>query len=308
MSIKKNLIEIFKSSKFTLKEAYDANSDMPKESVRARIYENLGTAFRKIDRGIYMTIAEDAIVIEGSGRNLRCLEDSSIDCIITDHPWNDTVSTKGGNRNFASYPVFNYEQCDFDEKARVLKEGSFLCEVIPAESESNFDYLYQIKKMAQAAGFQYYAKVAWKKGTFVSNTGRKAKNTEDIMIFSKGKPRALKPDKQRGLDENGNPTRYMSGTNGMLPTCFDVQPVPKKEIISQSEKPTALFEQLLEYVTLPGEIVLDQFAGSGAVGEACIKKNRKAILVELVKEKATNIAKRLHAVMIDEVLIKKMAV
>ena len=100
----------------------------------------------------------------------------------------------------------------------------------------------------------------------------------------------------------------MSGTNGMLPTCFDVQPVPKKEIISQSEKPTALFEQLLEYVTLPGEIVLDQFAGSGAVGEACIKKNRKAILVELVKEKATNIAKRLHAVMIDEVLIKKMAV
>ena len=150
MSIKKNLIEVFKASKFTLKEAYDANPDMPKESVRARIYENLGTAFRKIDRGIYMTIAEDAIVIEGSGRNLRCLEDSSIDCIITDHPWNDTVSTKGGNRNFASYPVFNYEQCDFDEKARVLKEGSFLCEVIPAESESNFDYLYQIKKMAQA--------------------------------------------------------------------------------------------------------------------------------------------------------------
>ena len=56
------------------------------------------------------------------------------------------------------------------------------------------------------------------------------------------------------------------------------------------------------------DLVLDQFAGSGAVGEACIKKNRKAILVELVKEKATNIAKRLHAVMIDEVLIKKMAV
>lgn len=41
MSIKKNLIEIFKSSKFTLKEAYDANPDIPEESVRARIYENL---------------------------------------------------------------------------------------------------------------------------------------------------------------------------------------------------------------------------------------------------------------------------
>lgn len=41
MSIKKNLIEIFKSSKFTLKEAYDANPDIPEESVRARIYEKI---------------------------------------------------------------------------------------------------------------------------------------------------------------------------------------------------------------------------------------------------------------------------
>lgn len=293
MNIVQKLINVFKGTSFTLKQAYSVNPDVNSDSVRARIYENLGTAFKKVGRGIYMTQEEDCIVIEGNGRNLSAIEDGSLDCIITDHPWSDPKATSGGNRNFADYNVFRYTQEDFNEKARVLKEGSFLCEILPAESETNYEYLYEIKQMAKAAGFQYYAKVAWKKGTFVSNTGRKAKNTEDCMIFSKGKPRALRPDKQRGLDENGNPTRFMSGAAGMLPTCFDVQAVPKKDQIAQSEKPVALFEKLLEFLTKEGEIVLDQFAGSGALGEACINKHRKALLCEFDPVKALNIAKRL---------------
>lgn len=295
MSIISNLIDCFKQTRFTLKEAYKVNPDVNPDSVRARIYENLGTAFERVGKGIYLTKEQDCLIIEGNGRDLSCIADESVDSIITDHPWQDIKSTKGGNRNFADYDVFEYTLEDFKEKARVLKPGSFLCEIIPAEADTNFDYLYKIKKMAQEAGFEYYAKVPWKKGTFVSNTGRKAKNTEDVMIFSKGKARALKPDKQRGLDENGNPTRFMSGTNGMLPTCFDVQTVPKKDIIAQSEKPVALFEQLLDYLTKENEIVLDQFAGSGAVGEACMKKNRKCILVEKMHKKVEKIAERLSA-------------
>ena len=191
----------------------------------------------------------------------------------------DKKSNNGGTRHLAQYDCFKYTLSDFMEKARVLKEGSFLVEILPAENENNFDYLYEIKKMAEQAGFKYYAKVAWKKGTFVSNTGRKAKNTEDIMIFSKGKPRALRPDKQRGVI-NGVPTRFMSGANGMLPTEFNVQAIPNKLKNVQTEKPVALFEQLLEYFTLPGELVLDQFAGSGVTGEACLNKKRKCILIE----------------------------
>jgi len=34
---------------------------------------------------------------------------------------------------------------DFKEKARVLKDGCFLVEVLPAENENNYEYLYQIK-------------------------------------------------------------------------------------------------------------------------------------------------------------------
>ena len=298
--IVQNLIDVFKNTQFTLKEAYATNPNVNPESVRARIYENLGIAFDRLGRGIYVTRDNSVLCIEGDGRNLSSIADASIDCILTDHPWDDSKATKGGSRNFATYNTFRYEQSDFDEKARVLKDGAFLCEIIPAESATNFDYLYEIKKMAEKAGFEYYAKVPWKKGTFVSNTGRKAKNTEDILLFTKGKARCLRPDKQRGLDANGNPTRFMSGAAGMLPTCFDVQAVSKKNIIAQSEKPVELYKQILEYITCQGEIVLDQFAGSGAVGQAAIETGRKAILVEFDTNKVKKIAERLNMIRIGD--------
>lgn len=301
MSIVSNLLEVFKETKFTLKEAYAVNPNVNKESVRARIYEHIGTKFEKLGKGLYITKAKDCVLIEGDGRNLSFLEDGSIDCIITDHPW-DNKANKGGNRNFAEYDCFNYTLEDFKEKARVLKDGSFLVECIPNESETNFDYLYAMKKMAEEAGFQYYAKIPWIKGNFVSNTGRCSKNSEDLMIFSKGKPRALRLDAKK-TKALGVET-FMSGTNKMLPTDFNVQAVSNKDRICQSEKPSELFEQLLEYITLENEIVLDQFAGSGSVGVACIKKKRKCILIEKAKECVNKIVSRIgmeKVVVIDEV-------
>lgn len=294
MSITQTLLTIFKEKEFTLKDAYSVNPNVNKESVRARIYEGLGKNFERLGKGVYITKTQDCILIEGDGRDLSMIEDSSIDCIITDHPWSDGKSNKGGNRDFASYDTFEYTLKDFKEKARVLKNGNFLVEVIPAENENNFDYLYKIKKMAQEAGLEYYAKVPWIKGTFVSNTGRKAKNTEELMIFSKGKPRALRIDAKK--TKSLGYECYMSGTNKMLPTDFNVQAISNKKKLVQSEKPNELFEQLLEYITKENEVVLDQFAGSGSLGEACINKNRKCILIEKVHECIEKIINRLDCI------------
>lgn len=288
-TITQTLVKAFIQKSFTLKEAYEICSSVNKESVRARIYENTGTIFEKIERGIY--IAKDCLLIEGNGRNLDFIESGTIDCIITDHPWCDKKSNKGGNRNFAEYDTFEYTVEDFKEKARVLKDGSFLCEVLPSENENNFDYLYQIKKMAQESGFEYYAKVPWIKGTFISNTGRKSKNSEDLMIFSKGKARNLRIDAKK--TKATGVIHYMSGTNGMLPTDFNIQAVANKQKITQSEKPVSLFEELLQFITLENEVVLDQFCGSGAVGKACLKQKRRSILIEKKHELVEIISKQL---------------
>ena len=297
MILAEKIFNCFKESdSFTLRDAYSENSEKPKETVRARIYENLGIRFERIAKGIYKTInsnEESCVLIEGDGRKLSMLKDESIDCILTDHPWLDLKSNKGGTRAFAVYDCFKYTLEDFKEKARVLKKGCFLVEVLPSENENNYEYLYQIKQYAKEAGFIYYSKVSWKKGTFVSNTGRKAKNTQDIMIFSKGKARNMRYDKKKS-DAEGVEC-YMSGCNGMLPTMFDVQPVSRKTKIHQSELPVLLCEQILRFVTYQGEVVLDTFAGSGAVGEAALNLKRSCILIEILKENIEKIKQRFES-------------
>lgn len=282
-------------NEFTMPQAYaaveSAGVAAKKPSIRARVYEAVDKGIlKKIAKGIYRN--NDCLLIQGDGRDLSFLEDGSIDAIITDHPYDIKAANNGGDRHFATYDCFRYTQEDFNEKARVLKKGSFLVEFLPEESAENFEYIYQIKKMAEAAGFKYYAKVPWKKGSFISNCGRKSKNTEDVMIFSKGEARCLRPDAKKDKAEPGV-RHFMKGAAGMLPTCFDFQKPGKKDMIHQAEKPQELLEAILDYVTLDGETVLDQFAGSGVLGAAAQAKGRRSILIELADEFIAKIKARL---------------
>lgn len=275
--------EKFTNKEFSLKDVYNTIPDKPKETIRARIYDNLGIKFERIGRSMYKAIKGDnrCLILEGDGRKLDKIGDNTIDCIITDHAWDDKTTNKGGNRDFATYETFKYTLEDFKEKARVLKPGCFLVEMVPAENENNYEYLYQIKKMAEECGLKYYSKVPWRKGNFVSNTGRKAKNTEDILFFTKGKARPLRKDAKKTASDDI--ISYMSGTNGMLPTEFNVSPIPPKERINKSEKPIELWKQIIRFVTKCGEVVLDQCAGSCGVGIAALETFRNAIMIEIDK-------------------------
>ncbi|MCI8582862.1 MAG: site-specific DNA-methyltransferase, partial [Dorea sp.] len=145
MGLAKELFECFRGQgKFSLKDAYLKYPDKPKESIRARIYENLGIRFERAAAGVYCTCSgkEGCLVLEGDGRDLSFLKDESIDCILTDHPWEDEKSNKGGNRAFSKYPCFRYTEGDFREKARVLKNGCFLAEILTEENWSNYQDLY----------------------------------------------------------------------------------------------------------------------------------------------------------------------
>ncbi len=260
----------------------------PTKSILEVFYEKEEVVLKEV----YAMIkdGQESILIEGDGRGLSRFRDESVDCIITDHPWLDPVSNKGGNRCFADYECFQYTIEDFREKARVLKQGCFLAEFLPAENENNYEQLFQIKQYARECGLEYYCKVSWKKGKFVSNTGRKAKNTQDIMIFTKGKARAMRVDAKKS--KTLGKTCFMSGAAGILPTMFDVEPVPRNQKIHQSELPLELCEQLIPYLTREDEIILDQFAGSGAVGVAALRLGRKCIMIEKSHEDIERIWKR----------------
>lgn len=164
-TIQMNLFEYFiDEEKFSIQDATNLvknikNMQVNNESIRARIYEGVEKGiFTKISRGVYKVTSQiegkenTCLLINGDGRDLSIIKDKSIDGIITDHPYDLQKALTGGNRKFATFELFRYESKDFKEKQRVLKEGAFLVEFLPEESEVNFDYLYEIKKMAEENG------------------------------------------------------------------------------------------------------------------------------------------------------------
>ena len=336
VSIQITLADYFSDcTNFTTKEAEKLATNrlgVNAESVRARIYEGVAKGiFEKLSRGVYR-VKKDApdssecLLINGDGRDLSYIENDSIDGIVTDHPYDLSKTLDGGNRHFATYDRFRYTERDFAEKYRVLKDGCFLVEFLPEESADNYEYLYQIKEMAKKAGFKYYAKVPWKKGSFVANTGRKAKNTEDVVFFTKGEPRALKLDTKKNiatakahgvydkkfdsyslrdvLIENNLEVSFMKGTDGMLPTMFDVQPRSKKEKVMEAEKPVELLEEIIGYISRPYEVLLDQFTGSANFLLACLNTNRYGMGIEadsdIIRKSIKNINNQ-EGIKVDEV-------
>lgn len=329
-TIQMNLFQYFHDNEqFTVQEATDLVKNVKEmsvnnESIRARIYEGVEKGlFEKVSRGVYKVSSQidgkrnDCLLINGDGRDLSMIPDNSIDGIITDHPYDLTKALTGGNRKFATYELFKYNQKDFDEKLRVLKDGAFMVEFLPEESEINYQYLYDIKDMAIKSGFKYFAKVPWKKGDFVANTGRKSKNSEDVMIFSKGEPRALKLDAKKNIEsalknnldvkgktsyqirdmlvENECDVFYMKGTAGMLPTVFDFQPRGKNEKIMEAEKPVELLESIITYISKPYETLLDQFAGSGNFVIASFNTKRNSIAIEKDSELFDKMVKNIES-------------
>lgn len=263
------------------------------EKVRCVIYRDKKQRLKRLTKGLYLFTGKSTagLIIHGDGRKLDEIEDKSIDTIITDHPWSDKKAHKSGNqKNFAADyedDCFRYTLEDFKQKARVLKDGAYLIECIPTESFSNYEYLYEIKEMAKEAGFQYYAKLMWMKNPEGAiNTGRSTKGTEDIMIFTKGKPRRLTPI------ESKKP--YF--TKFILPGRVDI-PAPKpKDKRHQAEKPVSLYSFLLEATTEEGDIALDQFGGSLNLIEAAVNKNRFAIAYEFLGKFVHKAVNRLGAI------------
>ncbi len=279
----------------TLSEIYNAidnseyvsNSDTVHDSARAIIYRHKNQ-FKRVCKGIYMLVGEKSasLLIEGDGRKLDEIEDGSIDCIITDHPWEDKKAHRSGNqKSFADYSTFRYELEDFKQKARVLKDGAYLCEFLPVESATNWKYLEEIKHMADDCGLQYYTQCIWRnapEGTI--NTGKTTKGVQQLLIFTKGKPRKLS---RKGV--NAYQTKEI--------LKYEIEVLLKnKDKVHQAEKPIELYEYLISQFTEENDICLDQFAGSCNMLKAATNLNRFSICYELCHDFVIKAKERLNAI------------
>jgi len=125
---------------------------------------------------------------------------------------------------------------------------------------------------------------------------------EDICIFSKGKhlyiPK-MRKGKMRKKGGGYSKLFSMEMSSSMSDRYYPVSIIDisnAKRGVHPTQKPVALFEYLIKTYTNEGDLVLDNVAGSGTTGIACINTNRNYILIEkeekycdIIQERIKNI-------------------
>lgn len=146
----------------------------------------------------------------------------------------------------------------------------------------------------------------WEKPTpsgFAHAKNMPLKTVEDVCIFSSGVISHLKSVKMPYFPQNlvyePRIARNTKRNNRGSESAFGDRPSHRSEYIQEftgypkqvlrysvergshpTQKPVALFEYLIRTYTQPGERILDNCAGSGTTGVACINTGRRFVLIE----------------------------
>lgn len=138
--------------------------------------------------------------------------------------------------------------------------------------------------------FKY--KWAWRKSmktNFLNAKKQPLREHEDVLVFgwSKGtyNPQGLRPGKVSGGNKQTGSYGKFGGVGHVqemtgYPSDVLEFPNPNKGSIHPTQKPVPLFEYLVRTYSNPGEMVLDNAAGSATTAEACIRSGRDFICIE----------------------------
>lgn len=186
---------------------------------------------------------------------LSTLEDSSVDLIITDPPYESLekhrkigtttrlkMSKSSSNPWFKIFPNTKFEPL-LDEIYRVLKPNSHFYLFCDQET------MFIIKPLAEKVGFKFWKPIVWDKVNIGMGYHYRSRY-EFILFFEKGK---------RKLN------------NLSIPDIITVKRIFKGY---PTEKPVSLISIFIEQSSCNGELVVDPFFGSGSTLIAANSLNR----------------------------------
>lgn len=186
---------------------------------------------------------------------LRSLPSTSVDLVITDPPYESLEkhraigtttrlkhSKASSNDWFSIFPNARFGDL-FAEVHRVLKKNAHFYLFCDPET------MFVAKPIAEASGFKFWKPLIWDKKRIGMGYHYRARY-ECILFFEKGKRRLAN-----------------LGTS-------DIIEAPRVHNGYPTEKPVAVGDVLVAQSSLPGDIVLDPFMGSGAFGVAAIQNGR----------------------------------
>ena len=230
---------------------------------------------------------------------MKKLKDNSIDCVITDPPFN--ISERGKDiqrkclsskmhkrnsnikKNFGEWDIMkekDFKQFTeewFKECARVLKKKGW-CFIFFSKERIGY-FTNPLSGLFIKNGFKTRTIISWHKTNPVPSFRKMnfLSSCEFCIVGSKGEgriPNFLMQKEMHNFFETPNKSSYGKTKH---PT----------------EKPLQLIEWLIKIGSNENDIILDPFLGSGTTAIACLKLNRKFIGIEKEEEYIKIAEKRL---------------
>jgi len=181
----------------------------------------------------------------------------------------------------------------FQKIYKVLEEGRvFACNIGDYREQGiKFPIPADFIKICQEIGFTYEDDIIWMKTTGMTSSAssKRAGNFikhgfplfyrpdnvyEHILIFRKGEIDYSKYDKSCKLDHNN--------FRDFLHDVWKIPAEPRnKPLVHPSGFPEKLPELIITFYSLPGEIVLDPFAGAGTTNKVALRMGRSTIAIEI---------------------------
>lgn len=240
---------------------------------------------------------------------MKNIPDSSVDLTVTSPPY-DNLRTYNGNITQWSFDKFKGIA---KELYRITKDGGVIVWVVNdatingSETGTSFRQALFFKE----CGFNIHDTMIWNKGCFTAVGTLKTRHAsvfDYMFVFTKGKPNAFNPIKDRknihtGKKKHGT-IRQRDGSLKPVSSCgktyaeygirFNVWNMPPEQSNLKRCHPAQFPERIAHDHIIswcnPGDIVLDPFMGSGTTGVACVNTGRNFIGFEL-DEGYFNIAK-----------------
>jgi site-specific DNA-methyltransferase (adenine-specific) len=193
------------------------------------------------------------------------LPTESVDLVITDPPYESLEkhraigtttrlkhSKSSSNDWFSIFPNSRFPEL-FTEVHRVLRKNSHFYLYCDPET------MFVAKPLAEAAGFKFWKPIIWDKRSIGMGYHYRARY-ECILFFEKGKRKLA----DLGVADILEHKRISGGY--------------------PAEKPPEISEVLIKQSSLPGEVVIDPFMGSGSVGVAANGQGRVFLGNDLCSE------------------------
>ncbi len=227
----------------------------------------------------------------------RCVENNSIDLIITSPPYNVDITYNSYNDTVSYEEYLHFTANWLDRAYHSLKDDGRFCLNIPLDkNKGGHQSVYaDIIGIAKKIGFKYQSTIIW-------NEQNISRRTAWGSWLSASAPYVIAPVEMIAVlyKKNWKKTsgsgisditkdEFMQWTNGVWTFVGE----SKTRIGHPAPFPIELPRRCIKLFSYVGDTVLDPFLGSGTTLVACVLTNRKGIGVEIDENYCTLAKERL---------------